>query len=264
MGDEMFSIEVNKNFDVISQRWETKIFLKLYLSMFKDGLVRELGSERLAVLLAIASHMDEDGRCYPTQEQIAEILGISRTTANKRINSLLEFRWKDRPVIERQKLRNPKVSPNEFSVYTILPLSQLAIFHGEIEDPAAAAPEDPKPKSGGAARELVSYFAEKYRETYAANFAVSWGRDMGHAKKILAAYPDHWQEILDTVFLEYEERWATRDYPRPSLGQVGSWLGARAAEITAERREQMERFELQQPDPNDTERLLQRLRGELL
>ncbi|WP_411431710.1 helix-turn-helix domain-containing protein [Paenibacillus durus] len=35
-----------------------------------------MGSERLAVLLAIASHMDETGSCYPTQEQIADMLGI--------------------------------------------------------------------------------------------------------------------------------------------------------------------------------------------
>ncbi|GGF60773.1 hypothetical protein GCM10010912_02440 [Paenibacillus albidus] len=49
--------------------------------MFMDGLVRELGSERLAVLLAFASHMDETGSCYPKQEQIADMLGISRTTA---------------------------------------------------------------------------------------------------------------------------------------------------------------------------------------
>ncbi|MGM1023569.1 MAG: helix-turn-helix domain-containing protein, partial [Bacillota bacterium] len=132
MGDnnEMFSVEVNKSYNVLNQEWQSEIYFKIYLSMFKSGLVRELGSDRFAVLLAIASFMDESGKCYPTQEQIAETLGISRTTANKRINSLLEFRWNGRPIIERQKVRF-KAAPNENSVYTVLPLSQLAIFSGE-------------------------------------------------------------------------------------------------------------------------------------
>lgn len=249
MSDEMFSVELNKSFDVLSQKWESRIYFKIYLTMFKSGLVKELGSDRLAVLLTIASFMDESGSCYPTQEKIAEILGISRTSANKWINSLLEFRWNGRPVIERQKYRDPKVSPNEYSVYTILPLSQLAIFNGEVEvaelsDPGGvgAASLEVERKVTESRKELVSHFMNRYRETYSVNFGVSWGRDMKHAAKILAAYsPAEAMKIVDMVFEEYDQRWATREYNRPTLGQVASWLGAKAAELVKERETQIAR-----------------------
>jgi hypothetical protein len=236
----LFSVEVNKSYNVIDQEWQSEIYFKIYLSMFKSGLVRELGSDRFAVLMAIASFMDDTGKCYPTQEQIAEILGISRATANKRINSLLEFRWNSRPIIERQKVRF-KMSPNENSVYTVLPLSQLAIFKGEIEA-VDANPDPEKEKQRRSVvddrRELVAYFIDKYRETYSVTFGVNWGRDMGHARRILANRTlDEAKQLIDIVFEEYEERWATKEYARPSLGQVASWLGDKAAQIASERAE---------------------------
>lgn len=260
----MFSIEVNKSFDVISQEWQSEIYFKIYLSMFRSGLVKELGSDRFAVLLAIAAFMDESGKCYPTQEQIADMLGISRPTANKRINSLLEFRWDGRPIIERQKVRF-KVSPNEHSVYTVLPLSQLAIFSGEIE----AVNSDPDPDKeqqrklvGEDRRSLVSHFVTKYQETYAANFGVNWGRDMGHARRILSNRSlQEAIEVIDIVFEEYSDRWATAQYPRPSLGQVASWLGDKAVEIVSERAKQVARYDEPLNNGQDTDALLQMLSG---
>jgi len=50
--------------------------------------------------------MDENGDCYPSQEQVARDLGCSRVTANRRIQSLLRFRFNGEPVITAIKLRN--------------------------------------------------------------------------------------------------------------------------------------------------------------
>jgi hypothetical protein len=266
MDNEMFSVEIKKNYDVLSQRWETKIFLKLYLSMFRSGLVKELGSDRFAILMGIASYMDESGSCYPTQEQIADTLGISRVTANKRINSLLEFRWNDRPVIERLKIRNPKLSPNEFSVYTVLPLSQVAIFSGQIEDvdsePAEATPV--KPPAASDRKQLLDYFFDKYGETYSARPQIKGARDMAAIGRLLKQYsPEEVREMIDIVFQEYTIRWANRDFPRPTIGQLTSWLAPKAAEITADRRETIARYE--QPgaaEAQDISEKLKRLRGE--
>ncbi|MFS0841184.1 helix-turn-helix domain-containing protein [Paenibacillus sp. 1P03SA] len=246
MGDEIFSVEVNKSFNVLNQEWQSEIYFKIYLSMFKSGLVRDLGSDRFAVLLAIASFMDESGKCYPTQEQIADVLGISRTTANKRINALLEFRWNGRPIIERQKVRF-KSSPNENSVYTVLPLSQLAIFSGEVEAVDASADGEVEKQRKSVAddrKQLVTYFIDKYRETYSSTFSVNWGRDMGHARRILADRTlEEAKQILDVIFEEYDERWASGPYPRPSLGQAATWLGAQADQIASERAQQVSRYE---------------------
>ncbi|MGM1023480.1 MAG: hypothetical protein ACQEXV_23840 [Bacillota bacterium] len=111
-------------------------------------------------------------------------------------------------------------------------------------------------------RELVAYFIEKYRETYSATFVVNWGRDMGHARRILTGRTlEDAKQLLDVVFDEYGDRWATRDYPRPSLGQVASWLGEKAAQIATERAEQVSRYDEQPTTPEATNALVAFLAG---
>jgi hypothetical protein len=85
---------------------------------------------------------------------------------------------------------------------------------------------------------------------------------MRHAATIRKKWStDESKQILDIVFEEYESRWANRDYPRPSLGQVASWLGDKAAEIAQERSKQVERYDEPEHGGQDTERLLQLLGG---
>lgn len=71
--------------------------------------------------------MDENGDCYPSQDQIARDLGISRETANRRIQSLLRFRFDGKPVVKAVRLRN-KGGEWENVRYTILPVAQVKIF----------------------------------------------------------------------------------------------------------------------------------------
>ena len=77
-----------------------EMFVKMYLSTIESGLLRELGLEGWITLCVLALHMDDDGLCYPTQEQIAEALGISRTRANTRIKELTDFRFYGKPLVE--------------------------------------------------------------------------------------------------------------------------------------------------------------------
>jgi len=71
--------------------------------------------------------MDEDGNCYPSQYQIAKDLGCSRETVNRRIQSLLRFRFNGKPIVKSVKVRNEE-GKWENTRYTILPVSQLKIF----------------------------------------------------------------------------------------------------------------------------------------
>lgn len=131
MNDSMIEVEHKQTYGVLDGKRFHEVYLKLYVSFFTSGLVSALEPHRTVTLLAIASFMDRDGRCYPTQDQIAERIGVHRTTANKWIKDLLEFRWNDRPIISRAKL--PRRGRNPNSVYTIHPISQLAIFDGQVE-----------------------------------------------------------------------------------------------------------------------------------
>ncbi|MCY9581918.1 helix-turn-helix domain-containing protein [Paenibacillus alvei] len=72
--------------------------------------------------------MDAQGKCFPTQWQIAECLGVKRETASRRISALAKYRWQGKPLILCERRRNPESQSWEHTEYTILPLSGLRIF----------------------------------------------------------------------------------------------------------------------------------------
>ena len=110
---------------------DNNYYLKVYLSGFRSGLFAKLKPTRFAVLLAIASYMDEDGVCYPTQKQLAERCGITRPTVNKAVKELLDFRFNGKPILTRKLVLNGKQITR--SIYRVHPISQVAIFNGEVE-----------------------------------------------------------------------------------------------------------------------------------
>jgi hypothetical protein len=107
----------------------------MYVDAVKSGLIADLGAERWQTLCVLASFMNERGECYPTQEHIASALNVSRETANRRIKSLCEYRWNDRAIVVKERDREEGTNRWMNARYTILPLSQLAIFSGEAETP---------------------------------------------------------------------------------------------------------------------------------
>jgi len=97
-------------------------------------MIADLGPERLQTLLVLASYMNADGTCFPTQWQIANSLGIARETANRRVRALEKYRWKGQALIRREKMRNPDTKEWANNVYTILPVSGLSIFDNKRGD----------------------------------------------------------------------------------------------------------------------------------
>lgn len=108
-----------------------EVYVRLYLSAFKSGLVAKLKATNFTVLMTICSYMNEDGECWPTQEQIAERSGIGKTTVNKAVNELLAFRFNDKPLISRKIVQRGYYKN---SVYNVHPVSQVAIFGGQVEN----------------------------------------------------------------------------------------------------------------------------------
>ncbi|WP_170291984.1 helix-turn-helix domain-containing protein [Heliobacterium mobile] len=294
MTGKMISIAMERSFDVIDKKWDNDIYVKMYRSAVTSGLIAKLGPERWTVLCIIASYMDEQGNCFPSQSAIAKGFGCTRQTALRWINSLLAFRWNNRPVIERVKNRRR----NGLSYYTILPLSQLAIFNGEVEPTGDVQSHDFKEldvkdldvtmsksttsdvkepdvtmskvfdtnynhynknhsnknhsnqiaKAGTVGntdidptdlthpKKIIEYFCEKYRQRYTVNYNPNWKRDVGLVKnKLMTVYePVQIRSIIDTVFAEYDTRWKKDTYPRPSIGQLATWLSNEALAVAEE------------------------------
>ncbi|MTV49831.1 hypothetical protein GJ688_12700 [Heliobacillus mobilis] len=281
------------------------LFLKLHLDMINKGMLTALGPRRFTTLVVLASFMNEEGECYPTQAQVAKKLGVLPRTAFDYIHDLLDFRWNGKPIVERQKEYIPGKGIQERSIYRILPLSQVTMFNGSVEpiqakdstdcsdEQVSDCPNDQLPDcpndqlhdcpndqpytcsndqlytcpnlrcnkkpinknqltrtdTGQQAemtvekettepsgpKDVIESFCHKYRERYNVNYSVNWGRDVPHAKKLLADFTvPQIQTILDTVFERFDTTWKTDKYPRPSLGQLATWLGNKALALPQE------------------------------
>jgi Helix-turn-helix domain len=135
----LVSVETQSEYSVTTGRRETRIFVKMYVEAASSGLIADMGAERWQTLCVLASFMDANGDCYPSQEHIAARLGVSRQAAGKRIKSLLAYRWRGRPLVVATKARADGTQRFENTRYTVLPVSQLAIFDGEVEAMSAGA-----------------------------------------------------------------------------------------------------------------------------
>ena len=135
--EKLVTIEIQKEYDTFEQSWENRVFVKLFVAARTSGLLKKISDREFKTLIALALYMDENGDCYPSQDQIARDLGISRETTNRRIQCLLRFRFDGKPVVKAVRLRT-KNGTWENVRYTILPLAQVKIFEKTQEN----EPED--------------------------------------------------------------------------------------------------------------------------
>jgi len=125
--EKLVTVEIQKEYDALEQSWENRVFVKLFVAARTSGLLKKISDREFKTLIALALYMDENGDCYPSQDQIAKDLGLSRETANRRIQSLLRFRFDGKPIVKAVKLRNKEGKWDNVR-YTILPVAQVKIF----------------------------------------------------------------------------------------------------------------------------------------
>ncbi|UJF36598.1 hypothetical protein [Paenibacillus hexagrammi] len=78
---------------------------------------------------------------------------------------------------------------------------------------------------------IVEYFAQKYKEKYGDEYIVSNYEVSSRLVKLklLPAFgPEKTCKIIDVVMQFYDQKWATVDYPRPTIAQLATWLANRA------------------------------------
>ena len=129
---KLVSIEIQKEYDIFKRSWEDRIFVKLYIEARTSGLLRKISDRDWKTLCMLATFMDSEGRCYPSQRAIAKALGVSRQMANERIQSLVKFRFKEKPVLLIKKVRRSTQKGGRWdnNQYRILPISNLKVFSG--------------------------------------------------------------------------------------------------------------------------------------
>jgi hypothetical protein len=126
----LVAIQIEKEFDLLEKRWDQRVFVKLYVAARTSGLLAAISDRDWKTLCTLATFMDKDGKCYPSQARLARALRISRGSANVRIQSLARFRFEGKPVllVERRIRRSRNGRRFDANRYTIMPVTQLKIF----------------------------------------------------------------------------------------------------------------------------------------
>jgi len=140
MRKPLVSVEFQTEVDVATGSREHRMFIKMYFEARESGLLASIPGELWKMLCCLATYMDENGNCYPTQERIARDLGIRRQRVNERIRDLLNFRFNDQPVLSLKPKTRVRGRWNN-NVYRIQPISALKIFD-KTEAPTVSADPD--------------------------------------------------------------------------------------------------------------------------
>ncbi len=129
----LVSVEFQTEVDVATGRSERRMFLKMYFDARDSGLLAALPAELWKTLCCLATYMDENGFCYPSQARLAKDLGISRQKTNARIQRLLAFRFQGLPVLNVTKTRRATAGGGRWgnNVYQLRPITGFAIFGGK-------------------------------------------------------------------------------------------------------------------------------------
>lgn len=101
----LVTVNLEREVDILTGKGETRRFVKMYFEARDSGLLAALPDELWKMLCVMATYVDENGFCFPSQTKLASDLGISRQAANKRIQRLREFRFHGRPIITAQRER---------------------------------------------------------------------------------------------------------------------------------------------------------------
>ncbi len=138
--DQLVSVEFQREFDLLSGRTAERTFVKLYVAARTSGLLAAISDRDWKTLCTLATYMDGEGYCYPSQAELARAMGCSRQMANERIRSLAEFRFQDKPVLLIEKASRTGKGEWARNGYHVLPIASLRIYGEDIVPDNDSAP----------------------------------------------------------------------------------------------------------------------------
>lgn len=123
----LVTVHIEREVDISTGEGRTHRYIKMYFEARDSGLLAALGDRRWRTLCVLATYMDENGNCFPSQAKIAADLGVHRQRVNERIKELEVFRFNSKPVLSIQKTRDTTLSGGRWAnnVYFIHPVASL-------------------------------------------------------------------------------------------------------------------------------------------
>jgi len=202
----MLRLRHNQEFDasknLLTDDWEIVIPTKLV----REGFIKDLGGTEFLVLITVMAYMDEDGKSFPSQELLAENLGVTRKTVREALKKLIEK--------------------------NLLAKKKVGVYY-EYYFPETELQKEKR----YTAKDVLVYFSKKYEEKYGVPYNISWARETSMVKKkLLTTYDvDLIFKVIETVFEQYDVRWSNKKYQRPTVGALCTWLFNEALTVVQEK-----------------------------
>ena len=209
----------------VDNEGSVKVLLQLDTELIRKGALRVLTPSQLKVLLAIASHMDENGEAYPSMRCLSEITGISTNTVNTAIIGLLDVRVDGVPIVKRKIEGTGARKKSRYSF--------IVDNDWDVEEVEMAGITRVSPKV------MLLFFCEEFEKEFKAQYRPNWGRDIKQIKSLMEKFEDDEdvKEVIHVAITEYRNRWASPSYPTPTVGAVCGWIGNNVIEILQGRHE---------------------------
>lgn len=180
-------------------------------------MISKATKTELQVYFLLASYVDKDtGECYPSQKTLADKMGVTISAINQHIKSLEKKGF----------IRIEKVTRDKDWSYNTYRFDDGEKYEDNLFDLSDVEPELEEVKVTNS-REFISYFCSKYKETYNCDYVVNNYKSTAIVvsnKLVKKLKPDELKGILDVCFEVYPAKWANKNYPRPTIGQLVSWL----------------------------------------
>ena len=180
-----FSVEMQTEFDALTKTVERRVFTKVYSYARTSGLIAALGPRGWQTLTVLATYMDADGDCFPSQSEIADALKITRQAANERIKELLAFWWDGKPIILACKVRGDG-QRFENTRYTILPVTGFQFGPDSPDQPMSTGGDTAPARAMSTAGDMGGMQGMSITDDTAAGEAMSSAVD---TNKICAVLP---------------------------------------------------------------------------
>lgn len=146
--DPLVTVETQREQDLFSGQLAERTFVKLYVAARESGLLAAISDRDWKTLCTLATYMDGDGYCYPSQAELARAMGCSRQMANERIKSLAAFRFNGQQVLVVVKEGRTEKGEWAKNGYRVLPISRLRIYDVPASQTDSDSPNDSTTEAG--------------------------------------------------------------------------------------------------------------------
>lgn len=228
------------------------------MDAIQGGLIKKIGANRLPLLLVILSHMDKEGKAFPSQRKLAELSGQSVNTVNKLINELLELEVDGQYLLRRELVGSGAKKKSMYFIHRGEVTNTDAVEAvKELTAVEAVVAETHTMNS----RNIADLFADLYQETYGVGYVFNYGRDLGMIKKkLVGVYDDEsLKGLIELAVKQYKNEWANANYPMPTISMLCTWLANTAYakwKQTADQAKQFEERKQKAVEQDDTDKAL--------